>query len=521
MSYGYSDIERANLKWFENDATRQSLRSIALEKGCLRGLKKFRIDFSYPFTAIAGKNGCGKSSLLAIAACAFHNNPTGWKLPDRVNPYYTFSDFFIQSTSDPKLAGIQIRYGILHNRWKSASGGEPTSGIAHQIREKKVGGKWSDYDSRVKRPVAFFGIERVVPPSERSVFRSYRSQFSGSKQKGDWEDATRECVARILGQPYEDFQVHSHAKYRLHFVSCKGAKYSGLNMGAGEKALFDLVGALYACPEGTLILVDEIELALHESAQKRLVSEISELCSRKKIQVICTTHSPFILKALPPEGRFLVSPGTSVTHITPGITAAFAAGRMGDNHSQEAMVYVEDWVARDLLTRFLPRSLLGRAQIIPIGSHSAVVHQLSARFLDKAKQATVAIMDGDQKAALESHARKFVGLTGGDSENAAWIKARCSFLPGEDSPERWVLSRVRELPAEVLQEHFRTEHGSEVQDALDHALLHGDHRELYIFADAMSVGQVEAWRDLCQISRDHFPNDLNHIRDLILSQLKE
>ena len=359
------------------------------------------------------------------------------------------------------------------------------------------------------------------PPSERSVFRNYRSQFSSKKAKGTWEDETRECVARILGQPYEDFQVHSHAKYRLHFVSSKGAKYSGLNMGAGEKALFDLVGALYACPDGSLILIDEIELGLHEAAQRRLVAEASKLCAQKKLQIICTTHSPVILDSLPPEGRFLIVPGTTQTHITPGITAAYAAGRLGEHGSDEASIYVEDWVAAELLRRYLPRNLLARSRIVPIGSHSAIVHQMAARHQDKQKQATIAVMDGDQRAALEAHTKRFVGLVGGDPEKAEWIKARSDFLPGDDSPERWVLSRARELDEEILEDHFHVENGSEIHAALDHALIVGDHRELHTFANAVSVSQSDAWRDLCQIVQDHFPDALSEVKKKIVDHLKE
>ena len=521
MSYSYSDVERANLKWFENDHSRQSLKRIHLQKGAIRGLKLLSIDFSYPIAAIAGKNGCGKSSLLAIAACAYHNSPTGWKLPDRTASYYTFSDFFIQSVSDAKLEGISIGYGILHNRWRGASGAETWAGLGFQIREKKKSGKWNDYDTRVLRPAAFLGIDRVVPPSERSVFRNYRSQFSGKKAKGDWEDATRECVARILGQPYEDFEVHSHARYRLHLVSCRGMRYSGLNMGAGEKALFELVGALQACPDGALILVDEIELALHESAQRRLITELSLICNRKKLQIICTTHSPIILESLPPEARFLVSPGTGQTNITPGITPAFAAGRMGEHNSDEASVYVEDWIAEGLLKRYLSRDLLSRIKIVPIGSHSAVVHQMAARFLDSRKQATVALLDGDQRAALGAHMKRFSGLIDSKSKDSSWAKDRCSFLPGDDSPERWVLSRARELSEPVLRDHFRVENGAEIFEALDQALLIGDHRELYTFSTVLGMIESDSWRDLCQIVAAKFPDALNEVRDLIKKQLAE
>lgn len=65
-----------------NDNTHQLLRSIQLADGNLRGLTPFKIDFDYPITAIAGKNGSGKSTILALACCAFHNTTKGFKLPN-------------------------------------------------------------------------------------------------------------------------------------------------------------------------------------------------------------------------------------------------------------------------------------------------------------------------------------------------------------------------------------------------------------------------------------------------------
>ncbi|WP_446751584.1 AAA family ATPase [Variovorax sp. S12S4] len=80
--------------------TRGILRRILLRSGVFRGLNSLDITFEYPITAIAGKNGAGKSTILALACCAFHNADDGFKLPRRRNSYYTFSDFFIQNSAE-------------------------------------------------------------------------------------------------------------------------------------------------------------------------------------------------------------------------------------------------------------------------------------------------------------------------------------------------------------------------------------------------------------------------------------
>ena len=54
-------------------------------------------------------------------------------------------------------------------------------------------------------------------------------------------------------------------------------------MGAGEDALFEVISTLMMCPDGSLILIDEIELGLHEEAQARLIDELKKICSKRHI----------------------------------------------------------------------------------------------------------------------------------------------------------------------------------------------------------------------------------------------
>lgn len=118
MAYRESNVDRSLRKWFLNDNEHQLLRSVSLKEGAMRGLSPFDLRLNFPITAIAGKNGSGKSTILALACCAFHNNSTGFKLSHRKQAYYTFADFFIQHTEDIPPDGIKILYSIAHNNWK-------------------------------------------------------------------------------------------------------------------------------------------------------------------------------------------------------------------------------------------------------------------------------------------------------------------------------------------------------------------------------------------------------------------
>lgn len=215
--YSNSQIDKRNIEWFKNDMSKRSLVGIELLKGSIRGLTPHKLNFEYPITAIAGKNGTGKSTILALAACAYHNDSNGFKLPTRKGYYYTFSDFFIQSPEEISPDGIVIRYFIAHDKWKPTGHFPDGKGVGMQKRIKNKGGKWSDYSKRLKRNVIFYGIDRIVPHSEKSVSKSYRVHFKSIEEHNIF-NIVHPIVGRIVGKQYINFEMKEHTKYRLPMV---------------------------------------------------------------------------------------------------------------------------------------------------------------------------------------------------------------------------------------------------------------------------------------------------------------
>ncbi|QOY85842.1 AAA family ATPase [Paludibaculum fermentans] len=52
-----------------------------------------------------------------------------------------------------------------------------------------------------------------------------------------------------------------------------------------------------ALPEGTILLLDEPEMALSVSNQRRILKMLMELVQEKKFRIICATHSPTLIDA--------------------------------------------------------------------------------------------------------------------------------------------------------------------------------------------------------------------------------
>jgi predicted ATPase len=55
--------------------------------------------------------------------------------------------------------------------------------------------------------------------------------------------------------------------------------------------------AFPSLPEGTILLLDEPEMALSQSNQRRILKMLEELVDQKGMRIIAATHSPMLLDA--------------------------------------------------------------------------------------------------------------------------------------------------------------------------------------------------------------------------------
>lgn len=517
MKYRESQKDKKLRAWFTSDMTRGLLRQIRLRTGALRGLNSLDITFEYPITAIAGKNGAGKSTILALACCAFHNNPGGFKLPKRRNNYYTFSDFFVQHSEEVPPQGIVINYDIAYNKWRKTPEIPDGVAIGTQIRKKMKGGRWNDYATRVRRTVVFLGIERIVPHVERSQSRSYSKAFRDRSPKG-WESKVMEAVGAILGKSYQDFRYLEHSKYSLPVVRCNGVVYSGFNMGAGENALFEIFSTIYAAGEGALLVLDEVELGLHAEAQRKFMDRLKDVCLETHTQVICTTHSKEIFDRLPADARFYVESVNGKTRVTQGISSDFAFSKMSSITGLELDIFLEDEVAKSILLAALPAALRSRLAFTVIGSATALARQLAALYVRGETKPVLAIFDGDQRSKAGdnlSHAEKMAEKV--RSDFSEWFDAHTDYLPGDTWPEAWLLQKATEILA-PLAAVLQTE-PDDLKDHIEYGLQAGKHNEFHEVAKHLGLEQSQCLHHFTSVVCQHFADELapivEHIQQVL------
>lgn len=506
MKYRESHKDKKLRAWFVTDMNHGILRRIKLTTGVFRGLNALDVSFDYPITAIAGKNGAGKSTILALACCAFHSPAASFKLPRRKNTYYTFSDFFIQHGDEVPPQGLSIQYTIAHNKWKPGPHLPTGIGLGTQVRKKSKGGKWNDYDTRVNRVVVFLGIERIVPHSERSQSRSYSRSFKDVAPKG-WEERVRAAVGAILGKTYDDFRFVEHSKYSLPIVRCGTSTYSGFNMGAGENALFEIFSTIYQAGKGTLLVLDEIELGLHAEAQRRFMEQLKDVCLEMHVQVVCTTHSKEIFDCLPGEARFFVESVNGKTRLTQGISSEFAFAKLSSITGLEADVLVEDETAKAILLACLPAALRARATFSVIGSATALARQLAALYVRGETKTILAVFDGDQSSKSKDnleHARKMAEKVKPDFEE--WFHKHCLYLPGDSWPELWLLQRATEAIDPLAAVLSATP--DELVDVIEYGMQAGKHNEFHEMAKHLGLEQQQCLQLFTTVIASNFSHEL-------------
>ena len=125
-------------------------------------------------------------------------------------------------------------------------------------------------------------------------------------------DIVQEYVSRVMGgfSIEVEFENDSHTRILARFQT-EGMKKSDPKRfkplelaGIGFLQVIQIFAYLvYFRP--VLLLVDEPDSHLHPTAQERLVSVLAEAARRFGTQVILTTHSPSVVRALPPDARVI------------------------------------------------------------------------------------------------------------------------------------------------------------------------------------------------------------------------
>jgi predicted ATPase len=426
----------------------------------LRGWAGQRFELRFPIVAVSGENGSGKSTILQAAASIY--NPSepkkrGWFA----------SDFFPQTFCD-RIDDATIRASIRE--------GANTSSMVTTIRKTEI--RWRGNPKRFKRNVEYVDLSRIQPVTARIGYsRLAKSRVSEIDSLDLTTEATRR-LSDIMGRQYVQARrvlTDADPKRRISVLALAGSSMSGFHQGAGELTMTEL---LEISPQKySLVLIDEVETSLHPRAQRRLIRDLADICRDRELQIILTTHSPYILEELPPEGRGYILKNGGQRQLLMGVSPEFAMTKMDEAPHPECDIYVEDVRAESMLREILvvyAKDAVNRCQLIPYGTANVgqALGQMSAA--NRFPRPTLVFVDGDQPP-----------MNG------------CLRLPGGDAPERVVFDALQEKRWGNLHERINRSY-SEVADACSRAQTGADHHEwVSLAASELRLGGIVLWTLMC------------------------
>lgn len=233
--------------------------------------------------AIVGVNGSGKSTLIRALACAFQPK----KDLDIPQSDYRLQRFFLPHEGCD---------------WNSSSFDVSIKSEQVEVREfRKTDNVWVPLpQNRFQRYVKLIGVGDAVPHIEKDTegdSLSYEKSSFLANSEHRLKSYLDE-IGKIMNRSYSgagsakktsgvvtDFLYASMDDRTLGQLT-----YPSHYMGAGEQKIFEVVREVYLAPKGSLILIEEPEVSLHNKAMHDLLLFLEEQAEKKELQVVISTH---------------------------------------------------------------------------------------------------------------------------------------------------------------------------------------------------------------------------------------
>ena len=407
----------------------------------IRGFSNLRVLFDYPVSVIAGGNTTGKSTVLFAAACAYKVPGAGVRdyVPSTLFPDYRPK--FGEREDMRQEVTIEFNYltlnGPLSMRWRRGKG----------WNRSFLGRKNA---SQPERQLYLRTLSNLSNPSEvRSVLNM--SRLKSQPEETPLTAAQIEFAHQMLPFRYSEVVDLSDGKKNLLFASQEGgAAYSELHMAAGERAILRLSQEITQL-NGALVLIDEVEAGLHPWVQQLLMLHLQQLALRNDLQIIVTSHSPVVLDSVPLHGKIFLDRDdvSGKVEVRPAYRDIIQNALYGRSNEMLKLL-CEDEIAEGILQGvfdyLLPQERINWESVHIGRDTGADEFPQHAQALKKFGQIrdTVFILDGDKRnSEIEDKIKNATG---------AAVNISILFLPGIESPERWVWNRLGSIRFGVVDE---------------------------------------------------------------------
>jgi len=395
----------------------------------LKGLKDLKIDFRQSgLTGIFGINGSGKSTIIHAVSCIYKG----------ISQNYIMSQFFTPTTHG-KWQGSNFTVEYSHSNPPA----QPNQQVSKRVY-RKAAQRWvPEYKKRLEREVRFIGINTCVPDIETETHLSLIN-FNSTDQIDATSIKILDRLSFIMNKKYEKHTLNQSWRKTYIGVESEGIQYSALSMGAGEQRVFRILKTVLECPKYALILIDEIDLLLHTSALKNLLTVLIEESQKNIQQIIFTSHRQEILSLNDIDYKHIYQ--TPLKTFCLENTTPECITRLTGKPQKIIEIFVEDDLSEAIVSQ-IAESLSIRSYV-SINRFGAAINSftVAAGFLlsGKTLDNTLIILDGDVYRSVEEKEKQIRNVLAGDDpliieKRTPALNSICQYsIPDGKAPETYL-----------------------------------------------------------------------------------
>ncbi len=324
---------------------------------------EFNIPTEKGLYALTGENGSGKSTVISCAAAAFY-----------VPSFYDYfgnprEGAYISFSFNDRIRSVQEVEG----KWKAPTK-KNSLGITGFYEGSIVfGNRFKDIEYSLLGKLASINKSQLVTASE-FVKKSLGIILHDDEAYYQNLYVLKRSVAKDMGLQRSPYYYEN-----------KGALISQLNMSTGENLLLTILNSLERRLNKEIygeipafMFLDEVELALHSSALRRLVFFLKEIAEKNNTVVLFSTHSIELIRSIRAENIYFLQRHVNgqIEVINPCYPVYASRNLESSNYGHDYIIMVEDELARAIVERILRQKRLlsnKRVLVIAVGGWSQVL----------------------------------------------------------------------------------------------------------------------------------------------------
>ena len=355
---------------------------------------QIEIPFDNGIYTIVGSNGCGKSTLMLCMAQLLSNQLSRLAVSDAK------TDSFVEFEVDGN-----------ESIWRRSN--TP---------------KWQHFGKRHK----YNGFYGTRFEDSTNIERMIENGRITEHELADADDYVKDKMSYILHGDLIHYRTLKRIKNKLvaqqlnirnrpYFINVDDHLISQYKMSSGECLLVSLLHFLYnsivrrSLPDNQkiLVLIDELELALHPMAVLRLIDFLKQLVQgHSNLIIYLSSHSPEVIRTMRPSDLYKVNNIDGKLSIESNCYPSYLIRDLYSNVSPDFLLLVEDELSQLFVNKILSRYSLRASKLIhcvPVGGWQNVLELHKELYTKKVlgvNTSIVSILDGDIESELNKEQKK-------------------------------------------------------------------------------------------------------------------